>query len=233
MTAEVRLLSYNVRSMRDDVPALARVIRAAAPDVVCLQEAPRFVGWRGHAARLGRATGLYYVTGGAPARGTMIMATLRPRVERAEDVELPYHRGRHRRALATAVLRFGTARLGVISCHLSLHAAERHQQSGLLLERVAAMDVPATVVAGDLNERPGGRAYRRLTTRLHDGWTTAPSGGELTFPSHAPDRRVDAVLTTPATPLTRCGVPALPAISPHDLAIATDHLPVLAIVNLP
>jgi endonuclease/exonuclease/phosphatase family metal-dependent hydrolase len=230
---QVRLLSYNIRSMRDDVGALARVIRAAAPDVVCLQEAPRFFRWRRHAARLGRATGLAYITGGAPACGNMIMATLRPRVEHVADVELPYHRGHHRRALATAVLRFGDTRLAVIGCHLSLHAGERRQQSGLVLERVAALDVPATVVAGDLNERPGGRAYRTLTGRLGDAWTLAPAGGEHTFPAHAPDRRIDAVLTTAAVTVMRCGVPTdLPGITPHDLHTATDHLPVLAELSL-
>jgi endonuclease/exonuclease/phosphatase family metal-dependent hydrolase len=38
-SAIVRVLSYNVRSMRDDRAALARVIRACAPDIVCVQEA--------------------------------------------------------------------------------------------------------------------------------------------------------------------------------------------------
>lgn len=233
MAAEVRLLGYNVRSLRDDVAALARVIRAASPDVVCLQEAPRFVRWRRRVARLGRATGLYHVTGGAPAQGTMIMATLRPRVERVADIEFPHRRGLHRRALATAVLRFGEARLGVISCHLSLHDEERHAQAGLLLEHLRALDVPAAVVAGDLNERPGGPAHRRLTAELTDGWTTAPSGGEHTFPSAAPVRRIDAVLTTGAVTVTACGVPTdRTGITPADLTAASDHRPVLAELSL-
>src|SRR5690348_9130132 len=88
-SAVVRLLSYNVRSLRDDRAALARVIRACAPDVVCVQEAPRFFRWRKHAARLAQATGLYYVTGGAPATGPMILASLRAFVEHTEDVLLP------------------------------------------------------------------------------------------------------------------------------------------------
>ncbi|MGW5694584.1 endonuclease/exonuclease/phosphatase family protein, partial [Streptomyces asiaticus] len=55
--AVVRVLSYNIRSMRDDREALARVIRACAPDVVCVQEAPRFFRWRKAAAWLARETG--------------------------------------------------------------------------------------------------------------------------------------------------------------------------------
>ncbi|NUP69048.1 MAG: endonuclease/exonuclease/phosphatase, partial [Nonomuraea sp.] len=38
----VRVASYNVRSMRDSVPALGRVIAALRADLVCVQEAPRF-----------------------------------------------------------------------------------------------------------------------------------------------------------------------------------------------
>jgi endonuclease/exonuclease/phosphatase family metal-dependent hydrolase len=233
----VRLLSYNVRSLRDDTAALARVIRACAPDVVCVQEAPRFFRWRAHAARLGRATGLTYVTGGAPSCGTMIMASPRSAVERTEDVILPHTPGLHRRGLATAVLRFGgAAPLGVISCHLSLEQTERHQQSGLVLRQLAVLGAPVGVVAGDINERPGGRAFRLLAAELTDAWAVVPEGGEFTFPSHAPVRRIDAVLCTPGVEPIGCGVPgpaSLPGTEPDDLRRATDHLPVLATLRLP
>lgn len=88
-SAVVRLLSYNIRSLRDDREALVRIIRACAPDVVCVQEAPRFFRWRKRAAWLARRTGLTYVTGGATASGPMILASLRAHVERTEDVLLP------------------------------------------------------------------------------------------------------------------------------------------------
>ncbi len=39
-SAVIRVLSYNIRSMRDDTAALARVIAACEPDLVLLQEAP-------------------------------------------------------------------------------------------------------------------------------------------------------------------------------------------------
>ncbi len=45
-SAVVRVLSYNIRSMRDDTDALAGVITACAPDLVLVQEAPRFFRWR-------------------------------------------------------------------------------------------------------------------------------------------------------------------------------------------
>ncbi|MFD5317313.1 endonuclease/exonuclease/phosphatase family protein [Streptomyces sp. NPDC127098] len=228
MPTEVRLLSYNIRSMRDDTAALARVIRACAPDVLCVQEAPRFLGWRRRVARLARATGLYLVSGGASATGPMIMAAPRVLVESAGDLTLPHTPGLHRRGLATAVLRFaGGPRLAVVSCHLSLRDAERRRHAPLVADRLAALGAPAAVLAGDLNEDPGGAAFRLLASRgLRDAWELAPEGGEFTSPAAGPERRIDAVLCTQAVTVLGCGVPEEPA--PADLRAATDHLPVLA-----
>jgi endonuclease/exonuclease/phosphatase family metal-dependent hydrolase len=235
---DVRLLSYNVRSLRDDPRAVARVVRACAPDVVCVQEAPRFAGWRWRAARLARACGLYHVTGGAPACGNLIMVSARAAVVAARDVVLPRTPGLHRRGLATCVLRFGReARLAVVGCHLSLDAAERRAQSESLLRHLAALRAEAGpgvpgVIAGDLNERPGGPAFRRLAAAgLADGRTAAPEGGEHTFPAARPDRRIDAVLVTPGVTVLGCGVPA-GLLPPGDAARASDHLPVLARLRL-
>ncbi|WP_165988124.1 endonuclease/exonuclease/phosphatase family protein [Streptomyces sp. YIM 98790] len=240
---EIRLLSYNIRSMRDDRGALARVIRACAPDVVCLQEAPRFMGWRRLAGRLGRATGLVHVTGGAPTCGTMIMSALWPKVEHTEDVPLPYGPGHHRRVLATARLRFGDSATGpvltVASCHLANnYPNERHAQAGVLLDRITgpgglAAGGPA-VVAGDINDQPSGRAFRRLGGALRDAWAAAPEGGEYTWSATRPQRRIDAVLCTPDIEIVGCGVPwGAPGIDRDDLRAATDHLPLLAVLRLP
>ncbi|MFH8726083.1 endonuclease/exonuclease/phosphatase family protein [Streptomyces termitum] len=230
-SAVVRVLSYNIRSMRDDEDALARVISACAPDVVLVQEAPRFFRWRKHAARLAAKSGLVVLSGGATAAGPLLLCSLRATVERTEDVLLPLTPGLHRRGLATAVVRFGAARLGLVSCHLSLRADERYAQAGLVLDRVAALGTPYAIVAGDLNEKPGGRAYTRLTGTLRDGWEAAPRGGEHTWTPADPHQRIDAVLATPGVEFLGCGVP--PDLDPADLTAATDHLPVLAAVRLP
>ncbi|UGY90914.1 endonuclease/exonuclease/phosphatase family protein [Streptomyces gobiensis] len=234
-SAVVRLLSYNIRSMRDDVGALVRIIRACAPDVVCVQEAPRFFRWRKHAARLARLSELVYVTGGATANGTMILSSLRATIERTQDVLLPQTPGLHRRGFATAVLRFGdTARLSVISCHLSLSEDERYAQAGMLLDRLAATDPLCAVAAGDLNEPPGGRSFTRLTAGLQDGWAVKPWGAEHTSEPVRPHQRIDAVLAKPPLEVLGCGVPiGLPGITWPDLRAATDHLPVLAALRIP
>ncbi|MFC8586850.1 endonuclease/exonuclease/phosphatase family protein [Streptomyces sp. NPDC057217] len=230
-SAVLRVLSYNVRSMRDDEDALARVIRACAPDVVFVQEAPRFFRWRKHAARLAAKSDLVVLSGGATAAGPLLLCSLRATVERTEDVLLPLTPGLHRRGLATAVVRFAGARVGLISCHLSLRKDERYAQAGLVLDRVAALGAPHVLVGGDLNERPGGPAFTRLTGELRDGWAAAPWGGEHTSIPEDPHQRIDAVLATPGVEFLGCGVPT--GLDPADLRAATDHLPVLAAVRVP
>ncbi|MER8230550.1 endonuclease/exonuclease/phosphatase family protein [Streptomyces sp. NPDC094049] len=230
-SAVLRVLSYNIRSMRDDEDALARVIRACAPDLVLVQEAPRFFRWRKHAARLAAKSELVVLSGGATAAGPLLLCSLRATVERTEDVLLPLTPGLHRRGLATAVVRFAGARVGVVSCHLSLRKDERYAQAGMVLDRVAALGTPYALVGGDLNERPDGPAFRRLAAGLTDGWEARPWGGEFTSTPADPHQRIDAVLATPGVEFLGCGVP--PGLDPADLRAATDHLPVLAAVRVP
>jgi endonuclease/exonuclease/phosphatase family metal-dependent hydrolase len=233
-SAVIRVLSYNIRSMRDDRRALARVIRACAPDVALIQEGPRFFRWRKATAWLARESGLVTVTGGAPAAGPLILSTLRVHVLRTQDVLLPRTPGLHQRGFATAVVRIGDARLTVLSCHLSLNARERYVQAGLLLDHLATVGEPHAVVGGDLNDRPNGRSFARLTGELQDGWTAKPWGAEYTSTPVEPRQRIDAVLASSGVEVLGCGVPwGLPGAAEADLRSATDHLPVLAAVRVP
>ncbi|MEV8305961.1 endonuclease/exonuclease/phosphatase family protein [Streptomyces flavidovirens] len=230
-SAVIRVLSYNIRSMRDDREALARIVTACEPDLVLVQEAPRFFRWRKRAAWLASHSGLVTLGGGATASGPLLLCSLRVRVERTEDVLLPRTPGLHQRGFATAVVRIGGARLGVLSCHLSLQQEERYAQGGMLLDRLKKMDVPHAVAAGDLNERPDGRTFRRLAGELQDCWAVKPWGGECTSTPDNPHQRIDAVFATPGVEVLGCGVPL--GLPEADLKAATDHLPVLAALRVP
>jgi endonuclease/exonuclease/phosphatase family metal-dependent hydrolase len=233
-SAVIRVLSYNIRSMRDDTDALAAVISACAPDLVLVQEAPRFFRWRKKLARLAAASGQVILTGGATAAGPAILCSLRATVERTQDVLLPLTPGLHRRGLATAVVRFGGARLGVISGHLSLDGKERYAQAGLLLDRLAGLGVEHAVAGGDLNEGPDGPAFRLLSGTLQDCRAVTPWGGEETWRHSEPHRRIDAIFATKGIGVLGCGVPlAQPGVTRSDLIAATDHLPVLAALRVP
>ncbi|GGN84120.1 hypothetical protein GCM10011579_073580 [Streptomyces albiflavescens] len=233
-SAVIRVLSYNIRSMRDDTAALARVISACAPDLVLIQEAPRFFRWRKKLARLAAASGQMILSGGAPASGPALLCSLRATVERTEDVLLPLTPGLHRRGFATAVVRFGGARLGVLSCHLSLQKDERYEQGGMLLDRLAGLDAPHMIAGGDLNERPDGPTFKRLAGALQDAWATRPWGAEYTSTPTDPHQRIDAIFATEGVEVLGCGVPlGLPGVTEADLRAATDHLPVLAALRVP
>lgn len=233
-SAVLRVLSYNIRSMRDDTDALARVITACAPDLVLIQEAPRFFRWRKKLARLASASGLVILTGGGTAAGPAILCGLRATVERTEDVLLPLTPGQHRRGFATAVVRFGGVRVGVLSCHLSLEQNERYDQAGMLLDRLAGLGVDHAIAGGDLNDRPTGRTFQRLAADLQDCWTTAPWGSEYTFTPVTPFQRLDAIFATKGIQVLGAGVPlGLPGVTETDLRTATDHLPVLAALRIP
>ncbi|WP_374983476.1 endonuclease/exonuclease/phosphatase family protein [Streptomyces fradiae] len=233
-SAVIRVLTYNVRSLRDDEDALARVVRACAPDVVLVQEAPRFFRWRKHAARLAAKSDLVVLGGGATAAGPLLLCSLRVAVERTRDILLPLTPGQHRRGFATAVVRVGGARFGVLSCHLSLRGDERYAQAGMLLDELAALDVPHAVAGGDINERPDGRSFRRLAAELQDCRAVRPWGGEHTWTPADPYQRIDAVFATRGVEVLGCGVPAgLPGVAEADLRAATDHLPVLAALRVP
>lgn len=231
----LRLLSYNVRSLRDDRRALARVIRACAPDLVCIQEAPRYWRPEGQAAGLARSTGTVVLAGGGrTAAGPLLLG--RPgaaEVLGVHDRLLPKTRGLHARGFATALLRLpGAAPFTLTSCHLSLDAEERYGQFELLLDQLGITE--HGVVAGDFNEHPDGPGWQLLASRLQDGYPTAPWGGEYTSVPERPYQRIDGVFATPGITVLSCGVPhGLPGVTEADLRAATDHLPVLAVLELP
>ena len=231
----VRVLSYNIRSLRDDRTALARVVRACRPDLLCVQESPRFWFPRQQAAWLARSTGLVILSGGLSASGPLLLGRLRAMPLSVHDLLLPRTPGLHQRGFATTVVRFGAAEpFSVTSCHLSLNADERYTQFQALLEQLDRVGPRLGVVGGDFNEHPDDPGWKLLAGRLQDGWATAPWGSEFTSVPENPYQRIDAVFATPGVEVLACGVPdGLAAVRPKDLTAATDHLPLLAVLRIP
>jgi endonuclease/exonuclease/phosphatase family metal-dependent hydrolase len=227
MAAEVRVLSYNVRSLRDDKHAVATVVQACAPDVVCVQEAPRFFRWRTKCAELASESGLFVVTGGRDAAAMLLLASLRVRVLSTRDVLLSKKRGLHQRGIALAGLQVGDARFVVGSVHLDLDAGERRRHVDEILSRVKEFGGPA-VIAGDINEPPTGSAWQALAAAHRDAYAVSPTGGEHTYSATHPVRRIDGVFVDQRIEVVECGVPDAPGIER-----ASDHRPVLAVLRVP
>ena len=228
-----RIMTYNVRGLRDDVSVLARVVRAADPDVLCVQESPRLLRWRSRCARLARECGLTYVAGGGTSAGAVVLASLRARVRGTDEALLSASARLHRRGYATAILERQDVRVRVTSLHLGLDADERRRHVAELLAALPPDDaLEADVVAGDLNEAPGAPAWTALAEA---GFADlAGASPRPTFPAHRPRVRLDTVLARPrpATDVV-ADVPAELAewAAPSAAERATDHLPV--VVDLP
>lgn len=226
----LRLLTYNVRSLRGDPDAVARVIRQARPDVVCVQEAPRFLRWRTRCAELARRAGLVVVTGGRGAAGNLMLCQLGVEVEHAADLLLAPTVGLHRRGAVAAVCRLRGSRFALVGTHLDLESAARRRHTEELLARLPGCGVPESaplIVAGDLNEEPTGPSWSLLSERLVDAGAAAGCTGP-TFPSTNPRRRIDGVFTDRRIAVRSCAV-----IDSADVPPASDHRPVLAELDVP
>lgn len=219
---DVRLLTYNVLSLRLSYEAVVRVITACTPDVVCLQEVPRFLFWRRRLRRLAADCDLRWVAGHGRAGAVAVLVSRGVDVVEAGSVRLPWQPGRHRRGVAVASLAVGRSRLAVASLHMSLYADERRAHLPLVRAAAERYGVPA-VIAGDLNEDDSGMVWRLLAGDYQDAYAVAAEGAGATFTALDPRRRIDAVFVDPRVEVLGCGVPDIPGIT-----AASDHRPTLA-----
>lgn len=225
----LRLLTYNVRSMRDDRAALARVIRSAQADVVVVQESPRFARWRSLCAQLARTSNLVVVSGGRPAGSNLVMSTLGVDVVTTHDVLFSKRAGLHQRGAAIATLSYRGTVFAVAGVHFSLDTAERAVHLGELESALAehvAPEVPV-IVAGDVNDVPGSPVWSTLASTRTDVFAAAHQH-PATVPAIAAVKPIDGIFVDP-----RITVAGARVLGEPDTKLASDHLPVLAELDLP
>ncbi|MFC0674177.1 endonuclease/exonuclease/phosphatase family protein [Brachybacterium hainanense] len=232
----MRVVSWNVRGMRDDLRALIDTVRDLEPDLLLLQEAPQVIVPTARLRWLARRMGLEVLVGGRLCRGLAILASaetagqvirrgLTPVPQRLTDANSVFPRG----IAAVRLSVPGGGELVVANLHLALDEEHRAIHVGRALELVGRAGAPV-IIGGDLNERPEAPAFRALTRVLAD---PAAAAAEPTFPARRPSARIDALLTTPGMAVRRSEVVTCTAgVSAARLAGATDHLPVLLDVSL-
>lgn len=224
--SELRLLSYNIHGLRDDADAVSEVIRALAPDVVCIQEAPRFMRWRSKRAAIARKAGLVVATADRPA-GLMLMTSLRARIVTAHFTLLSKRPQLHQRAVCAAVVDVGGVQWRIASMHLSLSGDERQAH---LPELWSAVDFGADaplVLAGDVNEEPNGPVWTALSAQLVDAWTVTKTGDGHTFNAKSSHKRIDGIFVSSGVEVVECRA----VDDVHGIKEASDHLPVLAVLR--
>jgi endonuclease/exonuclease/phosphatase family metal-dependent hydrolase len=225
----LRLLSYNIRSLRDDPAAVRRVIRAARPHVVCIQEAPRFLRWRTKCASLARDCGLVVVSGGRPAAANLLLSSLSVDVLFTRDLRFSRQRWFDVRGTSIALLRKSGHTFAVAGVDLGRaadarlrHAAELHAA----VDRDVPADVPA-IIAGDVNDRPDSAVWRVLGARGTDVWTVVGHGYGFTHSATNPFERIDAVFADPRLRICAARVP-----DDADVRAGSDHRPLLVEFDL-
>ena len=223
--ADVRLMTFNIHGGRQGVDLVAAAIRAAKPDVVCLQEALAEEGSVDPVPALrlalprctfARAGGIVVVSR-FPVGAITVRRYTDGRIWRkALDVRLKVN-GRVMRVLA---VHFITGRLKLKGSIPSIwldSGETRIAQADDVLTWVRETDLP-TIVAGDFNTPARGFAYARLRSGLRSAFEDAGSGFGWTYPASHPMLRIDHVFTAN-------GVLALKAnVGP---AGASDHRPLI------
>jgi endonuclease/exonuclease/phosphatase family metal-dependent hydrolase len=220
----MRVMSYNIRSLRDDKHAVVRVIRAEDPDVVCIQEAPRFLFWMRKCAWLAAQTGLRFASGGRIAAANLILVRNGVAIVDARSKLFTKDPRLHQRGTALARLRVGGADVVVAGTHLDGYPEPRLRHVGELREALRAFNVDSrpVVLAGDMNDDPGSTVWRRLEEIGTDAFAAAGTGDGNTLNVTNPTRRIDAVFA--GTGLT---VRAARAVDSADVRAASDHRPVV------
>ena len=218
----LRVMSYNVHGLGDDRAAVIELVRELAPDVLIVQEAPRRFRWRHKCAAFADDAGLVVAAGGLPALGNLVLVSLRVRVHETWCMRFPLTPGRHLRGAAFVRGSVRGGRFTVSGSHLATDPAERPDQAALWKQALDAIEGPV-IAAGDLNEGPGGGAWRTV----EDGLVSS-AAGRFTYPATLPARLIDGLFVTPDITIEKYEVVET------DLARrASDHLPVVADLTLP
>jgi endonuclease/exonuclease/phosphatase family metal-dependent hydrolase len=222
LAVPLRVLTYNVHGLRGDRAALTGLVRAQEPDVVIVQEAPRRFRWRHKCAALADDLGMVVGAGGMPSLGNLLVVSLRVKVHETWCLRYPLTPGRHMRGAAFARCSVRGSQFTVSGSHLATDPVERPAQAARWKAALSAIDGPV-IAGGDLNEGPGGGAWRTVA----DGLVTTPTAA-LTFPATLPRHRLDALFVTPDITVERYEV-----IDIEQARRASDHLPVVADLTVP
>ncbi len=219
-STRVRVVSYNIHGLRDDAAAVVRVLRDIDADVVCMQEAPKRLDWRGRCAALARRLDLLYTGGGGSAGGVAMFTSVRVDVRSMWEHRLRTTPGLTRRGVVLAELAVNGVSFGAASVHLGLDPAERARHLTEITGLANRLGTSRTVLGGDMNERPTARTWARLASQYVD---VSTDDDTPTFSTADPRRRIDGIFVRGDVDIVSYSV-----VDTSDVRVASDHRPVVA-----
>jgi len=239
-TEHLRVMTYNVHGCRGmdghlSCERIARVIAAARPDIVCLQELdvgrPRS-GGIDQAHRIARALEMDMHFHAAmrveeEQYGNAVLTPWPMRVLRAGRLDGPATA--EPRGAIKVEITTGNGPVIVVATHLGLGPQERRRQARALVSD-GWLDVPGDrplILCGDFNTLPGSPIHRLFARRLPDAQRSGPGRPRPTFPGRLPSARIDHVFVDPRLGVTNVTVPRSALAQ-----AASDHLPLVVDLDL-
>jgi endonuclease/exonuclease/phosphatase family metal-dependent hydrolase len=234
----LRIMTYNVHHCNPpsvagkiDVPAIARVINAAKPDLVALQEIDVHTNRSGkeldQARELARLTGMYsFFAKGIDFQGGEYGIAILSRYPVLDSAAyaLPMKEGSKGEprtiAVVTVALKDGR-KLKFASTHLDLELENKLLQVQKIKSLFNNEKLPV-ILSGDFNDTPGSEPINYTDRFLK---RTCLQSCAFTFPVINADKEIDFIMFTPS----RFRVKSHQVI---DETYASDHLPVLAELNV-
>jgi endonuclease/exonuclease/phosphatase family metal-dependent hydrolase len=238
----VRVMTYNIHSCigmdgKHRPRRIARAIRSAEADIVCLQEVDRSRARSKHidqAADIASRLGFYHkffpiLSGDDDQQYGLAIISRFPITKQAFRIfHPPTRKQREARGVMWVQIETPFGLLEVFNTHLGLHRRERDAQIRELLSDAligGLSDEDSMVLCGDLNAGVGSHVLRSLNKSIPqaDGPRRI-----ATFPSSLPIRGLDHILTYGS----QIAATSVRAANTPNTRVASDHLPILAEITL-
>lgn len=111
--------------------------------------------------------------------------------------------------------------LTVLVTHMGLASTEAKNAVQTVLSQV--QDGEPVLLMGDFNLKPDNPILSPLRTVFQDAGALLPPGGDLSFPSDAPDQKIDYIMTAGPVQILKAEIPAL---------VVSDHRPHTALIEV-
>jgi endonuclease/exonuclease/phosphatase family metal-dependent hydrolase len=220
---QLRVVSYNLRSLRAGIAPAVEAVVAYEPDVLLAQE----YGPPYRLRAFGKALGMDWASSYAPFNRLRNAVLFRSpwRLVHSDHHRFTKTKGQYRRGFVLAELETKRASVAAVSVHLGLSARERSTHAAELLAALRDVDAPV-VIGGDLNEDPDGEAVVALSAEFRSGRAIA-GGGHPTFPAGGPTAAIDDILVAGGA-----GIASFRVGETEAARTASDHRPVIADLEL-